>query len=169
MSHHKNCDNCFNDCKISDSYSNKLVSIWKKTFNNAIILPTIGYPTNSNGVLTITHTIPNFHFISKSFLINNALYSVECIDGKYLNMYELHVPDILVKNSCKSIIEIYVDALKNNGLDIVGIHCDKWGYHVVKDNKEIFTIRHTKFEMDPKEFTNRTIKSLKSALKAIGH
>lgn len=55
---------------------------------------------------------------SKLPLANNALYSVECSKNKFLNLYEIMIPDI---PGNESTAEIYVNALYNQGFDVVDV------------------------------------------------
>src|SRR5579885_1854067 len=118
-------------CKMNDKLATKIQNYWKKYFPDALILPIIGFPSNSGGVMTLTHTMggPQMSIdglISKSPLANNALYSVECSDNKYLNLYEIMIPDIPGFKGEPSTAEVYVKALGDCGLDVAGVHFHWW-------------------------------------------
>lgn len=163
-----------NKCRVIDDCSaEKLLKVWKRAFCDAIILPVIGYPSNSGGVVTITHTMGDSVLLninglaSKSPLANNALYSAECIDGHYLNLYEIMIPDIPGKCGEESTAEIYVNALRDKGLNVAGVHFHWWGQHLVEGDRGIIAIHHQKIDMDPIEFARKTVKALRKVMKVI--
>jgi len=159
-------------CEIDDKYAEKLLKKWRKVFPDAIIFPCVGYPSKANGVVTITHTMCNKDLKinglpSKSPLANNALYSAECSKGKYLNLYEIMIPDIPGKCGEPSTAEIYVNALRDNCLDVNGVHFHWFGAHLVDGDRGIIAVHHTKIGMNPIEFTCRTLKALEKTMKVI--
>src|SRR3982751_6209985 len=97
--HNKHHDDHKRCCVVDDKLALKVQTLWQRAFSDAALLPVIGFPSNSGGVLTLTHTDGSGHNMringlpSKSPLANNALYSAECSKGRYLNLYEIMIPD----------------------------------------------------------------------------
>jgi len=178
--HHDHKDRFFNDldritltCPLTDEYAEQIVKVWQQAFPDASILPVIGYPSNAKGVVTITHTMGDGKLMSinglrsRSPLANNALYSVECVNGKFLNLYEIMIPDLPGRNGEPSTAEIYTKALFANGLDVAGTHCHWWGSHIVDGDRGVTVIHHQKIGMNPIDFTQATIRAIKTAMEAI--
>jgi hypothetical protein len=115
-------------------------------FTDAAVLPVIGYPSHSGGVVTITHGMDHKMsingLVSNSPLANNALYSVECTGGQFLNLYEAMIPDIPGKNGQPSTAQLYVNALRDNGLDVAGVHFHWFGASVVPGNTLVAAVHH---------------------------
>lgn len=160
-SSHEECKKCvMNDCLAKE-----LEKQWKQVFPDATILPVIGYPSKGNGVVTITHTMGDCKFLkinglkSKSPLSNNALFSSECSDGKYINLYEIMLPDIPGKCGEPSTVQIYVNTLQEYGLDVAGNHYHWTGAKM--DGYFPLAIHHQNIGMAPHEFVCRTLKALK--------
>jgi hypothetical protein len=59
---------------------------------------------------------------SKSPLSNNGLFSTEVRNGKYINLYEMMIPDIPGKDGERSTSQIYIDKLYKYNLDVAGVH-----------------------------------------------
>lgn len=104
---------------------------------------------------------------SKSLLSNNALFSSECSRGKFLNLYKIMLHDIPGKNGRASSAEIYVNALRDNGLDVTSVHFHWWGSSLGDKDRGVTAIHHQKIGMHPIDFTQRTIDALKTAMQAI--
>lgn len=82
----------------NDDYARKVEAIWR-TLPQGAIVPGIGLPSQGAGVTTITHTMGGpvmkiNGLASKSILANNGLYTFEITGGKWLNLYEVMIPDI---------------------------------------------------------------------------
>lgn len=157
-----------NSSSFNDNDAKILENEWKKYFPDATVLPVIGYPSNSKGVITITHSMGDGKLmringlISRSPLANNALFSSEISGGKYLNLYEIMIPDIPGVNGNPSSAERYVATLRDNGLDIAGVHFHWFGSTVVPNDKGVTAVHHQKIGMDPREFIRRTALAIKS-------
>ena len=104
-------------CKVTDKFAKHVLCLWKKYFCDALILPKIGYPSCAKGVATLMHGLHLKHKMklngleSNSALTNKALYSFECSNGQYINLYEVMLPDIPGKCGKKSTTEVFTKAL----------------------------------------------------------
>jgi len=159
-------------CMMTDAIAMKIEKQWKAAFSSSSLLPVIGLPSNNNGVMTLTHqmgtTLLTINGLSSySPLSNNALYSVECSSGHYLNLYEIMIPDIPGNNGTLSTAEMYVNMLRDNGLDVAGVHFHWWGSHLLPGDRGIIAIHHQKIDMNPTMFTANTIKAIISIGKVI--
>lgn len=161
------------DCIVDDRSAKEVEAIWDEAFSGAILLPVIGFPSNSGGVGTLTHGMGDGILLSinglpsKSPLSNNALYSFECSQGHYLNLYEIMLPDIPGRDGEDSTVEIYVNLLYKYGLSVAGVHFHWWGQNLIRGNTLISAIHHQAIDMDPKEFSRKTIKALKKTMAVI--
>ncbi|HSX22274.1 MAG TPA: hypothetical protein VLE97_05815 [Gaiellaceae bacterium] len=160
---------------FGDAEAEHIVNIWKAMFPDAAILPVIGYPSQSKGVMTMTHTgniagmppmppmtingIP-----SNSPLANNALYSTELAPGGWLNLYEIMVPDVPGKNGAPSLGTRYKNALQSLGVDVDGDHFHWAGGEM--QGKFARAIHSRNFGMHPADFTQR---QLQAFMAAFGH
>lgn len=127
--------------RITNEDSIQLKNQWKQLFPDADILPVIGYPSNNKGVCTITHGFdflvknqngephlvkmpkPTLNGISSfSPLTNNALFSTELNQGKYINLYEVMLPEIPGKDGNPSNTQIYIQLLNKFGIHTSAIH-----------------------------------------------
>ena len=164
---------CDNRCVLNDTLAQQVEAIWRTAFPDAAILPVIGYPSYSGGVMTLTHTDGSGVMMrinvlmSKSPLANNALYSTECSEGQYLNLYEIMIPDIPGKHGRRSTAQIYNNALQEEGLDVSAKHFHWTGSTVYKNDHLVAAVHHQAIGMHPVEFTHKTIRALKKALAAI--
>jgi hypothetical protein len=154
---------------LTDEDARLIERAWKQYFPDSSILPVIGYPSYKNtGVVTLTHTMGDGKLLkingltSKSPLSNNALYSTEVSGGRYINLYEIMIPDIPGTNGAPSTAERYVSALRDNGLDIAGVHFHWFGSTVVPNDKGVTAVHHQKIGMNPIEFIKRTATAIKS-------
>lgn len=167
------CSKCANQPIVNDNLAIKVEKIWKDAFTDASLLPVIGFPSYNHGVLTLTHTdgsgmLTKINGLtSKSLMTNNALYSAECSNEKYINLYEIMIADIPGKNGNLSTAQIYINELYNQNLSVSEYHWTGASMWDCKENAEhsIAAIRH--FSMDhPIEFSKKTIKAL-TALKIV--
>lgn len=161
-------------CCINDKYARKILRLWQKDFPDAFILPVIGFPSNNdNKVAVYSHTDGSGHLMkingleSKSPLANNALYSFECTRDKFLHFYEIMLPDIPGKKGDPSTVQIYVNALLNNGLDVSGLHWHFYGGVMDVNDRGTLAIHHQNVGMTPKEFSEATLDALRIAMKVI--
>ncbi len=169
------CDQCLR--VVNDKLAKKIEALWKEAFPDAMLLPVIGYPSNNHGVLTLTHTASDMlmkinGLPSKSPLTNNALYSAEVSKHKYINLYEIMIPDIPGKNGCVSTAQLYIDTLRDKGLHVSATHYHWTGVsmfdcHVKHPEHLIVAVHHFAHEFNPYEFSKKTIKALKITMKAI--
>lgn len=131
---------------LTDKYADQLVKEWQRFFPDAAVLV---YPSKGNGVATITHTMGDGKLLkingltSRSPLANNALFTTEISGGKYLNLYEIMIPDVPGKDGSPSTAQQYVNNLRDNGLDVAGVHFHWFGATVQPNDKGLlqFTIR----------------------------
>lgn len=111
--------------------------------------------------------------VSKSALSNNALYTFECASNKddsvtkYLNLYEIMVPDIPGKNGKYSTAEYYVKLLAKYGLSVSGVHFDWWGQNVIKGNTLVAAVHHQGIDISPEDFSRKTIRALEKTMALI--
>lgn len=148
-------------CVMNDQFATLILQTWKQAFPDALIFPGIGLPSQSGGVVTITHTMGDGSLMtinglpSKSPLANNALYSAECSNGKYINLYEIMLPEIPGVNGNPSAIQRYVNSSEAQGLDIAGVHFH-WTGALMKDRFAI-AIHTQNVGMNPIEFVQKII------------
>ena len=161
-------------CCIDDRLAEKILCIWKEYYADAFILPVVGFPSNNNNKVAVySHTDGSGHLMrvngleSKSPLANNALYSFECTRDKFLHFYEIMLPDIPGKNGERSTAQIYVNALKDNGLDVSGVHWHFWGGVMAEQDRGVFAIHHQNIGMTPEEFSRATIAALETVMEVI--
>ena len=162
-----------NECIVDDAVAKAVEAQWKKAFGDATLLPVIGLPSNASGVGTLTHTMGDGRLMSinglpsKSALSNNALYSFECSEGHYLNLYEIMVPDIPGKNGEDSTAEYYVKLLAKYGLSVAGVHFHWWGQNVIKGNTLVAAVHHQGIDISPEDFSRKTIKAIQKTMALI--
>lgn len=161
-------------CYISDRLAQKINRLWQRSFPDNFILPVVGFPSNnSNKYAVFSHTLGDGMLMkvngleSKSPLANNALYSFECTRGKLLHFYEIMLPDIPGRKGRPSLVQIYVNALRDNGLDVAGVHWHFFGGVANEKDRGVFAIHHQNVGMTPKEFSKATISALKTAMYAM--
>jgi hypothetical protein len=151
---------------MDDCLAKKIQCIWKKAFCDATILPVIGLPSCSNCVMTLTHSlgkcVPKVKInglTSKSILANNAFYSAEVSCGKWLNLYQITLPDIPGKCGCKSSGEVYTEALVKLGISIDGD-----GYNWKGSCPFMLSINSKAIGMNPCDFSKKQIAAIKAVL-----
>lgn len=165
-------------CCISDKYAKKILNLWKKSYPDTFILPVVGEPSkNKSNVAVYSHTLADESGPAmlmkvnglevKSPLANNALYSFECTRGKFLHFYEIMFPDIPGEKGERSTVQIYVNALRDNGLDVAGVHFHFYGGVADENDRGVFAIHHQNVGMSPEEFSRATIKSLETVEEVI--
>ena len=159
--------------KVDDKFARKVESLWKEYYEDATLLPIVGIPSTGGGVGLLTHTmgddmkmlINNLKTLSP--IANNALYSFEASQGKFINLYETMIPDMPGHNGSKSTGQIYLNALRDNGLDVAGVHFHWTGGTMHHGDKLVLAVHHQKINMDPLDFTRRTIKSLQEVMMVV--
>lgn len=164
---------CDNSCKyeccpvMSDCLAKQIECAFKKVFPDAAILPCIGMPSNNKCVMTLTHSLcPCAPVIkingleSNSLLVNNAFFSSEVSCGKWLNMYQINFPNVPGKCGCKSLSEIYTEAIVKMGISVEDQSTVFKGIC-----PDIITISSQAIDMDPIEFVKKQLCALKSTLK----
>ena len=119
---------------LDDNAARGIVSVWRQLFPDAAPLPGIGLPSQGKGVLTLTHSAGAMRGMqpmppmtinglpSNSPLANNALASHEISNGRWLNLYEIMLPEIPGARGMPSSAQRYVDALQRQGVDVAGNH-----------------------------------------------
>lgn len=158
---------------MNDQVANQIVGIWKGAFSDAALLPVIGLPSNNKGVMTMTHTMqmPGMPppppmtingLPTNSPLGNNALFSSEVSQGKWLNLYEIMLPDIPGSGGQPSLCQKYVNALQRGGIDVAGNHYHWTGARML--GQFPLAIHSQAIGMDPVEFSNKQIGALRYAL-----
>ena len=154
---------------MTDCLAKEIECIWKQAFCDATIIPCIGMPSTAKCVMTLTHTIgkcaPKIKLnglISLSPLVNNAFYSAEVSCGKWLNLYQVMIPDVAGKCGCKSSGEIYTEALVKLGISIEGDH-----YNWKGSCPFMLAINSKAIGMNPCEFSKKQIAALKAVIEYI--
>lgn len=160
---------------FDDAAAEQVANVWKAMFPDAAVLPVIGYPSKSKGVMTLTHSgnvvgMPPMAPMtingvsSGSPLANNALYSAEPTAAGFLNLYETMLPDVPGTNGSPSLGTRYKDALQMLGIEVDGDH-----YHWAGGLMDGYFARaiHSKnFGMHPMDFSQR---QLRAFMAAFGH
>jgi len=150
--------------KMTDCLAKQIECIWKQAFCDATILPVIGIPTCAKGVMTLTHSMGKCTsnvkingLTSLSILANNAFYSAEVSCGKWLNLYQIMIPNIPGSCGSKSSGEVYNEALVKLGISIEGDHYNWKGACPSK-----LAINSKAIGMDPCEFSKKQICAIKA-------
>lgn len=161
-------DYCNKRCgpEMTDCLADKVACIWKQAFCDAMIIPKLGVPSCSCGVMVLTHSLSKCQadlkingLKTKSMLANNAMYSAEVTCDKWLNLYQITLPDIPGKNGCKSSIEIYTEALAKMCISIDSVS-NAW----TGASPASITVRSKAFCMDPCEFSKKQICAIKAVI-----
>jgi hypothetical protein len=154
----------YNNCtKMTDRECKNVERVFKRVDKNATVLPGIGLPSQNDGVCTITHTMgpgsPKLKINgleSNSPLANNALFSAECAQGKYLNLYEMMLPEGLSSvPGDKSKVEKYAEQLNRSGINVAGSHWHWWA-----SDPFVAAIHHQNVGMNPVNFAAKTTDAL---------
>lgn len=154
---------------LDDALAQQIVNVWKQAFSDAALLPVIGFPSNNHGVATFTHTMgPNMPPLtinglpSRSPLSNNALGSAEVSNGRWLNLYEIMLPDVPGSNGDPSSAQRYANALMRTGIDVHGNHYHWSGARAM--GQFPLAIHSVAVGMDPVEFAQKQLAAMKFAL-----
>ena len=149
-----------------------VVNVWRQLFPDAAPLPGIGMPSQNKGVLTLTHTatmrgmapMPPMTINglpSNSPLANNALASHEVSNGRWLNLYEIMLPEIPGTNGAPSSVQRYVDALIAQGVDVAGNHYHWTGGQMA--GRFPLAIHSQSSVLDPATFAQAHVNAIKRA------
>ncbi len=111
---------------MNDGMVHQLETLWKFVFPDTMLL--LGSSSGNNGINFLTYSLGSNMLLqmngltssSSSLLAKNAFYSVECYHGKYINLYEIKLPDILGRNGELSTVQFYINTLEEQGLDVTG-------------------------------------------------
>lgn len=158
---------------VNDQLARRVERVWKKAFPSASVFPELGVPSKNGGVLLLTHGMDGMPpmkingLVMKSPLANNALYSAEVTGGKYMNLYEIMIPDIPGRHGDLSTAQVYIKALQDLNLEVNGTHFHWNGATVFPNDKNATAVHHSKADMHPMEFTIRTIMALEKAHAAL--
>jgi hypothetical protein len=151
---------------MTDELAQQIEQEWKMTFPDATMLPVIGSPSNNNGVMTLTHSMgaqmPKLMInglTSLSPLANNALFSSECSQGQYLNLYEIMIPDRPGVNGRLSTGQMYTKSLMEWGVHVAGNH-----YHWNGMEPFMLAIHSQNIGMDPLQFAQAHISALNEVM-----
>ena len=157
-------DICCCEPAMTDCLAKQVECIWKQAFCDAKILPEIGWPTCGECVMTLTHSlgkcVPKLKInglCSLSLLANNAFYSAEVSGCKWLNLYQIMIPDIPGKCGCKSSGEVYTEALVKLGISIDG---DAYSWKGACPT--MLTIHSSAIGMHPIDFSKKQIAAIKA-------
>jgi hypothetical protein len=149
---------------MDDCLARKIECIWKQCFCDATLLPVLGVPSCSGGVMVLTHSLGKCNpkikingLCVKSILANNAFYSAEVSNCKWVNLYTIQLPDIPGKCGCKSSTEVYVEALAKMGISVAGD-----GYNWKGTCPHTLSISSQAIGMHPCDFSNKQIAALKA-------
>lgn len=166
-------------CVVDDSLALQVEALWKKAFPDATLLPVVGLPSNNKGVLTLVHSDGSGQMLkingleSKSFLSNNALYSAECSQNKFINLYEVMLPEIPGLNGEESTSQFYTNQLRDKGLTVAGTHFHWFGSSIApvslkRIDRGITAVHHqSTTNLDPLEFSRLTIEALQATMNLI--
>ncbi len=158
-------------CVMNDGMAHQLETLWKSVFPDTMFL--LGSSSGNNGMILLTHSLgPNMllqmnGLPSSSLLAKNAFYSVECSHGKYINLYEIKLPHIPGRNGEPSTVQLYINALAEQGLDVAG-NSPSWPGSLL-NGFSVSTISSSKVGLDPFEFSHRTLRALRRTLAEISH
>ncbi len=110
---------------MNDGMVHQLETLWKSVFPDTMLL--LGSSSGNNGINFLTHSLGSNMLLqmngltsSSSLLAKNAFYSVECYHGKYINLYEIKLPDIPGRNGELSTVQLYINTLAEQSLDVAG-------------------------------------------------
>lgn len=151
-------------CVLTDKDCSELASMLNGTI--------LTFPSSS-GVCTITHVPKNILpgskeapaaglvsindvFPSVSPLFLAALYSVECSNDRFMNLYEYMVPDTTWPDDItRTRAQIYTLSLHSNGLDVAGVH-----FHWFGSKPFLIAVHHQSLSLTPRDFVTATVSSL---------
>lgn len=162
---------------ITEDVKAAVLAVWKKAFPDAVVSKEL----SSADVLTLTHSMGPGHknyingLLSKSPLANNALLTVECAADsagkkRWLNLYEIMIPDIPGTNGGPSTSDVYSQGLLKRGLHADGNH-----YHWAGMSSKagpggnfMHAIHNKGIDIDPVEFSEKVVGALTDFKKAAG-
>ena len=150
-------------CIVDKKLEDELVCLWKQFTDDVD-------PSTENGVILIAHGLPVKitntinGLVSKSPLVSHGLYSAECSAGKYINLYEIIIPDIPGCNGEDSTGKIFAKILSKYDIYTDGDHFHWKGHVIVKEQALPDAIHIVKIDLHPVLFTKIIIKALKKVL-----
>lgn len=157
-------DCCSSDPKMTDSLAKEVECLWKKAFCKATILPVLGVPSCNECVMTLTHAmgecVPKVSINGLkicSMLANNGFYSAEVSCGRWVNLYQVMLPNIPGCNGCKSSGEVYNEALIKFGISVEGDH-----YNWKGTCPCMIAVNSKAIGMHPIEFSKKQIAAIKA-------
>jgi hypothetical protein len=180
------------DCEpITDARAQEILSLWQIFPGAAILVPA----SASGGAPVITHQMEGpplkiNGLLIKSALGNNALYGFECAEAvdleddgdddscdrrkskkrtvhKYVNLYEVMIPDIPGKNGEISTADFYSHRLHELGLRVHGDHFHWKGSSIFDEDKLVNAVHHYSDQHTPEEFSRLTIQALTETMELI--
>ena len=158
---------------LDDNTARSIVNVWRQFFPDAAPLPGIGLPSQNKGVLTLTHSAGNMRGMtpmppmtinglpSNSPLANNALASHEVSNGRWLNLYEIMLPESPGANGAPSTVQHYVDTLQAQGVDVAGNHYH-WSGGTMMGRFPI-AVHSQSSALDPVRFAQAHVNAVKRA------
>jgi hypothetical protein len=153
---------------MTDCLAEEIACIWQNAFCDAQIIPKLGVPSCACGVMTLTHSLNQYlcdmkinGLTIKSMVANNAFYSAEVSCGKWVNLYQITLPDIPGRDGCKSSIEIFTEILAKSCISI-----DSIGNSWTGVSPASVTIRIKAICMDPCEFSKKVVCAIKAVIAA---
>jgi len=148
---------------MDNCLAKKLEHIWRKSFCDATVIPVLGVPSDSFCVMTLTHTMgqswPQIRIDGlniRSMLVNNAFYSAEVSNDRWVNLYQIQIPNVPGRCGSKSSGEIYTETLIKLGISIEGD-----GYNWKGTNPFMLAINSKAIGMHPIEFSKKQIAAVK--------
>ena len=163
----KKCEKPKKECCVIDKcLLNELECLWKQFSHTASA-------DLSKGVILLSHGLP-VHFNNTinglavhSPLVSHGLYSVECSEGKYVNLYEVIIPDIPGAHGHDSTGKIFTKILAKYNIFTDGDHFHWKGHQITKKQTIPDAIHVVKIDLHPVLFTKVIIKALKKVLHVI--
>lgn len=152
---------------FDDNYSKKIQSQFQQCYNTTNLI------CKGNGLITITHFLPLPSYkitgqTTKSLISSQVIYTAECTEDTFLNLYQINLPDIPVKCmvDCKVRIEettgeIYTKLLAKYGLTNISSN-SFFGYTMCSYPVMMFHVQATC--MEPTDFVCRILKVLDEIL-----
>jgi len=123
--------------------------------------------------LIIKAPITSDGLVSNFEIATHCLQSAECVNGNYLNHYDILIPnrngeDLTAKIFTKILIKILVKNFKYYRCNDNNRNPRKKGYKIVEEKSQPKVLHIIKYDTDPVLFTKIIIKSLKRTLNLIG-
>lgn len=154
----------------------KIVKEVLKLFNESGLFTKISFDQKSYQEDKVLHIgywlkdIPNMKIdgiATRSEFWNSYAFSSECSDGKYVNGFEVQLPDLLGEKGEPSIVQIYLKALGDNDLTPAGVHIHWSGSEIYSNDHGVWGLHHQNVGMCPVKFAQRTINALHVALEVV--